>query len=135
MGERGEETGEGAGEGAEHKGGEAKCPDLGAGLSVGHVSLPWRVCPVRGAAQHTRPLAAWGLTDSIAGRDVSGGDVSGCGGGGVVGEPAVQGGVAQALEGFGLDLAHALAGEPELLADLLQGARGAPRRGRGGRRG
>ncbi len=30
MGERGEETGDGAGEGAEHEGGEAKCPDMGA---------------------------------------------------------------------------------------------------------
>jgi len=52
--------------------------------------------------------------------------VSGGGGGVVVGEPVAQGGVAQAREGFGLDLAHALAGEPELLADLLQGARGRP---------
>jgi len=38
----------------------------------------------------------------------------------------VQGGVAQTLERFGLDLAHALTGEPELLADLLQGTRGRP---------
>jgi len=50
--------------------------------------------------------------------------VSGGGGGGVVGEPVAQGGVAQARERFGLDLAHALTGEPELLADVLQGARG-----------
>ncbi len=57
----------------------------------------------------------------MAGRDVSGG-----GGGGVVGEPMAQGGVAQTRERFGLDLAHALAGEPELLADLLQGAWGCP---------
>jgi len=46
-------------------------------------------------------------------------EASGGGGGGVVGEPVAQGGVAQAREGFGLDLAHALTGEPELLADLL----------------
>ncbi len=50
--------------------------------------------------------------------------MSGGGGGGVVGEPVAQGGVAQARERFGLDLAHALTGEPELLADVLQGARG-----------
>jgi len=124
MGEWGEDGGDGAGEGAENEGGEAERPDMGAGLSIGHVSLPWLVCPVRGAAHHTRPLAAWGLTDSIAGRDVSGGDVSGGdvsgGGGGVVGgEPAVQGGVAQARERFGLGLLHGLARQPEAAADLL----------------
>jgi len=50
------------------------------------------------------------------------------GGGGRVGigEPAAQGGVLQLPEGAGLDLAHALAGEAEVLADLLQGARGLP---------
>jgi len=32
--------------------------------------------------------------------------------------------VLQLTEGAGLDLAHALAGEAEVLADLLQGARG-----------
>jgi len=50
----------------------------------------------------------------------------GLGGGGRVvgGEPAAQGGVLQLSEGLGLDLAHALAGEPEVVADLLQGAWG-----------
>jgi len=56
---------------------------------------------------------------------------SGGGGGVVVGvggvvEPAAQGGVLQLTEGAGLDLAHALAGEAEVLADLLQGARRLP---------
>ena len=55
MDERGEEGGDGAGEGAEHEGGEAKCPDMCAGLSVGHVSLPWFVCPVRGVTVHASP--------------------------------------------------------------------------------
>jgi len=75
---------------------------------------------VRGAAHHTRPLATRGLTDSIAGR------VSGCGGGVVVGEPAVQGGAAQPREGAGLGLLHGLAREPEAAADLLESARGLP---------
>jgi len=136
LGQRGEEGGDRAGEGAEHEGGEAERPDTGAGLSVGHVSLLWRVYLVRGVAPSTRPLAARGLTDSIAGEGVSGegvsgegvsgGGVSGGGGGVVVGKPVAQGGVAQARERCGLDLAHALTGEPELLADLLQGARGRP---------
>jgi len=43
-------------------------------------------------------------------------------GGGGVGEPAVQGGVAQAREGAGLGLLHGLARQPEAAADLLQGA-------------
>ena len=51
-------------------------------------------------------------------------DVSGCGGGVVVGEPAVQGGAAQPREGAGLGLLHGLACEPETAADLLQGAWG-----------
>jgi hypothetical protein len=42
----------------------------------------------------------------------------------VVGEPAAQGGVAQLPEGAGLDLAHALAGQPEAAADLVERARG-----------
>jgi hypothetical protein len=36
LGQRGEE----AGEGREHEDGEAKCPDTGAGMSVGHASPP-----------------------------------------------------------------------------------------------
>ena len=124
MDERGKDGGYGAGEGAEDEGVKTEHPDTGAGLSVGHVSLPWLVWPVRGAAPSTRPLATRGLAYIIAGKDVSGGGVSGGGGGGVVGKPVAQGGVAQARERFGLDLAHALTGEPELLADLLQGARG-----------
>ncbi len=119
MGQRSEEGGEGTGEGAEHEGVEAERPDAGAGLSVGHVSLPWLVCPVRGTAPSMHPLATPGLTDSIAGSDVSGGDVSGGGGGGVVGEPAVQGGAAQARERAGLGLLHGLARQPEAAADLL----------------
>ncbi len=51
---------------------------------------------------------------------------SGGGGGVVVGEPAAQGGAAQALHRRGLDLAHALARKAEVLADLVQGARGLP---------
>ena len=51
---------------------------------------------------------------------------SGGGGGVVGGEPAAQGGVLQLPEGAGLDLAHALAGEAEVMADLLQGARRLP---------
>jgi len=47
-------------------------------------------------------------------------------GGGGVGEPAPEGGGAQAGEGAGLSLLHGLAGEPEGVADLLQGARGLP---------
>jgi hypothetical protein len=39
-----------------HKGGEAERPDVGTGLSVGHVSLPWLICPVSGTAPSTRPL-------------------------------------------------------------------------------
>jgi len=35
MGQRGEEGGDGTGEGAEDEGGEATCPDMCAGLSVG----------------------------------------------------------------------------------------------------
>ena len=41
MGQRGEKAGDGAGEGAEDEGVEAERPDTGAGLRVGHVSLPW----------------------------------------------------------------------------------------------
>jgi len=51
---------------------------------------------------------------------------SGGGGGVVGGEPAAQGGMLQLPEGAGLDLAHALAGEAEVVADLLQGARRLP---------
>jgi len=40
MGQRGEQAGDGAGEGAEDEGGQAKYPDAGAGLSVGHVPPP-----------------------------------------------------------------------------------------------
>jgi len=43
------------------------------------------------------------------------------GGGGVV-EPAAQGGVLHLPEGFGLDLAHALAGEPAGATDLVERA-------------
>ena len=56
------------------------------------------------------------------------------GGGGVVvvggvvvsGEPAAQGGEAQAGKGAGLGLLHGLAREPEAVANLLQRARGLP---------
>jgi len=47
-------------------------------------------------------------------------------GGGVVGEPASEGGGAQAGEGAGLGVMHGLAGEPEGAGDLLQGARRVP---------
>jgi len=40
MGKRGEEAGDGAGQGREHEGGEAECPDAGAGLGVSHASPP-----------------------------------------------------------------------------------------------
>jgi len=40
MDQRGEEGGDGAGEGGEHEGGEAERPDAGAGLIVGHASPP-----------------------------------------------------------------------------------------------
>ena len=45
--------------------------------------------------------------------------MSGGGRGGVVGEPVAQGGVAQARECFGLDLAHALAALTGPIAALL----------------
>jgi len=40
MGQWGEEAGDGAGEGAEHEGGEAERPDTGASLRVGYASPP-----------------------------------------------------------------------------------------------
>ncbi len=48
----------------------------------------------------------------------------GASGGGVVGKPAPEGGGAQAGKGAGLGVVHSLAGEPEGVGDLLQGARG-----------
>jgi len=68
-------------------------------------------------------------------RDASGGGGSVV----VVVEPAAQGGGAQLPEGAGLDRAHALAGEPKVLADLVERAwrrvvaAAAERRRRGGR--
>jgi len=58
LSQRGEEDDTGAGEGREHEGDKAERPDAGASLRVGHVSLPWLVCPVRDVAPSTRPLAA-----------------------------------------------------------------------------
>jgi len=40
MGKRGEEAGDGAGQGREHEGGEAERPDAGVGLRVGQASPP-----------------------------------------------------------------------------------------------
>jgi len=51
VGERGEDAGDRAGEGAEHEGVEAERPDAGAGLRVDHMSLPWPTCPRRGDAR------------------------------------------------------------------------------------
>jgi len=126
MGERGEEVGDGAGEGRAHEGGEAERPDAGGGRGVVLAPsgpsvpfaasrgprIPWR----RGAAPTVSQVGACRVGRARRRR--------GC----RRRRASAQGGVAQARERRGLDLAHALAGEPELLADLLQDAWGSPSR-------
>jgi len=56
MGQGGEEGGDGAGERREHEGSKAERPDVGTGLSVGHVSLPGSSVPF---AASRRPCVPW----------------------------------------------------------------------------
>ena len=124
RGQRGEEGDERAGEGAEHERGEAERPDAGGGRGVVLAPsgpsvpfaasrgprIPWR----RGAAPTVSQVGACRVGRARRRRGCRRRRASGAGGG------------AQARERRGLDLAHALAGEPEALADLLQGAWGLP---------
>jgi len=124
MGERGEEVGDGAGEGRAHEGVQAERPDAGGGRGVVLAPsgpsvpfaasrgprIPWR----RGAAPTVSQVGACRVGRARRRRGCRRRRASGAGGG------------AQARERRGLDLAHALAGEPEALADLLQGAWGLP---------
>ncbi len=62
LGQRGEEGDEGAGEGAEHEGGEAERLDAGASLSVGHASPP----AARLSLRRCRAFLSWAMAPSFS---------------------------------------------------------------------
>ena len=104
RGQRGEEGNDRAGEGREHEGGEAARQTRARAWG----SVMCGLLSYRRMRQPQYPTSARGMVS----------------GGGVVGEPATQGGGAQAGEGASLGMMHGLAGEPEGVSDLLQGTRG-----------